>query len=100
MKHMLRILIGIAVAMAVYGCSTFKRMVHGHNDVTSGMTMQQVEHLIGKPAMKNFDQSTEIWGYTDVANNIHTIAWITFVDGRVVRLDTQVVPPPPPADKK
>lgn len=69
--------------------------------VQKGMTQQEVSSILGKPDYRRFDRELEEWEYLkNIADNPGwTTIVVSFIDGRVVSMDSfqQSVAPPPVA---
>ena len=74
----------VLVCFFIAGCTSYRSEV---SRIQIGMTPQQVTSIMGRPRDRNINGNTERWFYWNGGNQR---VWITFTDGRVSYMDTDV----------
>ena len=93
---LLALIIGISGCASILGINKDVMM-----SVEKGMSQKEVSSILGKPDYRRFDHDVEEWEFIkNIADNAGwTTIIVSFIDGRVISMDSfrTDVPPPPVA---
>ncbi|NCC09531.1 MAG: outer membrane protein assembly factor BamE [Bacteroidia bacterium] len=89
MKKWYQIAVVVFTVGMLASCTSFKTPIKKMMAVEKGMTKNQIVDVLGSPSYRSFNDEKELWEFRQfLAGGNTSVILITFIDGRVEKMDT------------